>query len=495
MKILSSRRWSGAMAGLVVAALVPAGAGSASAASDGRLSGRVRDRAGHAVAGAAVRLTDGAGVTAGQDTSDDSGRYSVAVAAGTRVVVQDLQLMTDHLQDLTLPFTDVSVDVRDDEGAPVAGARAYLHGDCDCLDDGFPWADTSATWSYAALTDVDGNAVVRAFPGKAVLDTEPPPGRPALQHTTQPVTVPAAGTVRVLMPRRGPQPPPPPVSTLRGRLLDRSGQAFDADLWLEADGHPVGHASFADDGSFTVAAPPGRYDLRIEAVTDTYLRGFDSGDDGIPGLTIVLPGFDLTGDRTQDLRLPIVDFPVSVLDPIGRPLGDVRVTGDSHGTVELFPGGRGTGTLLNNPGTDESGTAHLMTFEGAAPPVVEAGLYDVIGRTTLRPGATSAVIRADAPVVRGSVRDRRGLLPEPVRRGAWVSFHRGSLGKFAPWPFDIGPDSTYTLQARRGWTKLHASNEPVHSDDGGAAGRGPATLPTFWTFSAVYTTPGTPASI
>ncbi|MGH8975769.1 MAG: carboxypeptidase-like regulatory domain-containing protein, partial [Acidimicrobiia bacterium] len=586
MKMLSSRRSSGAIAGLVVAALLPAGAGSASAAPDGRLSGRVRDQAGHTVAGAAVRLTDGAGVTAGHDTSDDSGRYSVTVAAGTydlsavtdgpagddivarvrgvevgpataldvvvipadvtfsgtvrdatgaplelymsleggapgrrdqmstgpdgafslsvppgtyrlfvssrwpsnsiRVVVADLQLMTDHVQDLTLPFTDVSVNVRDDDGAPVAGGRAYLRGDCDCLDESFPWADTSTTWGFGAVTDGDGNAVLRAFAGKALLATEPPPGPPALQRTTQPVTVPVAGVVRVVMPRRSPEPPPPPMSTLRGRLLDPSGRAHAADLRLQADKGPAGYASFADDGSFTLSAPPGRYDLRIEALTDTYVGGFDGGDDGIPGLEVVLPGFDLTGDRIQDLRLPIVDFPVSVLDRSGRPLAGVAVTGDSHGPVELFPGGWGQGTLLNNPETDGSGTAHLMTFEGATPPVVAAGLYDVIGRTTLRPGTTSAVIQADAPVLRGSVRDRRGPLPEPARPGAWVSFHPAALGKFAPWPFHIGPDTTYTLQARRGMVKLYVSNVPAHQDEDGDDRRGSATLPTFWTFSGVH---------
>jgi hypothetical protein len=562
-----------------------AGTGSASAAAGGRLSGVVRDDGGHVVEGADIRLTDTAGAAAGHDTSDESGRYSVAALPGTYdlmatagpagprmvahvrgvevaaesildlviippdatfsgtirdgngsplemritleggpqyaytnsgpdgwfslparpgtyrlllspstgwgrnyLIVEDFQLAADRREDMTIPFTDVVVHIRDDRGAPVAGGLTAL-GCTSCPFELFPGADVSHRWTSSAVPDGNGHAVLRGLPGRATLRTEPPPDQPTLQPTTQAITLPAAHPIQVVMPHGSPPTPPPapPAFTLRGRLLDGNGQPMEAEMWLWEGGLQVSYASFADDGTFALSAPAGRYDLHIEAVTDTYLGGFKSGDDGIPGLEVTLPDFELTADRTEDLRLPIVEFPVTVLNQAGHPMAGMRVSGESTRTIELFPDGRGTGTLLNNPDTDAAGTARLMVFEGAAPPVVEAGLYDVVGRTTVERGASSAIIHADEPVLQGTVRDSRGLLPEPGRSETWVSFHGGPFsGQFAPWPFGIGGNATYRLQALDTPKTLYVSNDITHPDGDEDGRRGSATLPTFWTFAAPY---------
>ncbi|HYH48108.1 MAG TPA: fibronectin type III domain-containing protein, partial [Acidimicrobiia bacterium] len=240
---------------------------------------------------------------------------------------------------------------------------------------------------------------------------------------------------------------------------------------------------------FGLYAPPGRYTLRFKAVVDTYTAGFTSGDDGAPGLFVEGPVEVGEEETTVEWTLPLVGFPVHVVDRAGSPVPGVWLEGESRSSFEVAPGVVASGRVLNanSVRTDQAGNARLLTFEGSAPATVNAtNVYETLGRAGLDPAATSTTLVLDSPVLQGRLLDARGLLPEPASMNAWVAFARGTVGgQFAPWPYGTG-DSTYRVQAVAGDRTLTVSNADVHDRADPSERPASATLPGIWTFAAPY---------
>ena len=257
-------------------------------------------------------------------------------------------------------------------------------------------------------------------------------------------------------------------------LIDDDGNRFSQD-WTPERGHGL-------------YAPPGRYTLRVEALVDTYAAGFKSGDDAAPGL-FVEGLVEVTDDTTIEWTVPLVDFPVHVVDRDGHAVPEVWLEGDSRSTFEVAPGVIASGHVMNNNSvrTDAAGTATMLAFRGSAPASIDAtDAYETLGRLTPDPSAASATVVLDSPVLAGRLLDARGLLPAPSSSTAWVAFTGGITypGQFAPWPYGSG--NTYRLQGAAGERALTVSNVDPYDRSEPSERPATPTLPGTWRFEAPY---------
>jgi len=279
-----------------------------------------------------------------------------------------------------------------------------------------------------------------------------------------------------------------PTVAVTGSVRDLAGATISAPVEL-LDGQGV-YVAGADNtaAGFAFSAPAGHYTLHLETPVPGYADGFRTGDEQASGLFVDLP-VDIAGDATFDLTVPIVDFPVHVVGHEGNPAAGVVLAGDSAGPVELAPGAVGSATLKNNrETTDAGGDGTLQILRGAPPATVTAtDDYETLGRTSVAPGATSAVVTLDNPVVAGGLADARGPLPASALDGAWVSFAgTAQPGGQSPWPYFLGGKPQYRLQGDPGDRTLHVSNFNPWGDPDTVARPASATLPGRWSFAAPY---------
>jgi len=292
------------------------------------------------------------------------------------------------------------------------------------------------------------------------------------------------------VPPAGAAGPAPSVSgvAVTGSVRDLSGAAIDAPVeLLDGQGNYVAGDTNTDNG-FAFQAPAGHYTLHLEAPVPGYADGFRTGDEQAPGLFVDLP-VDVAGDARFDLTVPIVDFPVHVTGHDGNPAAGVILAGDSTGPVELAPGVVGTATLKNNreaTGADGNGT--LQILRGAPPAALTVtDDYETLGRASVAPDATSAVVTLDNPVLQGGLGDARGPLPASALDGAWVSFAATAQpGGQAPWPYFLSGEPHYHLQGDPGDRTLYASNANPWGSPDAVARTASATLPGGWSFAAPY---------
>jgi len=279
-----------------------------------------------------------------------------------------------------------------------------------------------------------------------------------------------------------------PTVAVTGSVRDLAGTAISAPVeLLDGQGDYVAGGDNTDAG-FAFSAPVGHYTLHLETPVPGYADGFRTGDEQAPGLFVDLP-VDIAGDAAFDLTVPIVDFPVHVVGHDGNPAAGVVLAGDSSGPVELAPGAVGSATLKNNrETTDAGGDGTLQILRGAPPATVTAtDDYETLGRTSVAPAATSAVVTLDNPVVAGDLADARGPLPASALDGAWVSFAgTAQPGAQSPWPYFLGGQPHYRLQGDPGDRTLHVSNLNPWGDPDAVAHPAPATLPGRWSFAAPY---------
>ncbi|HEV7865558.1 MAG TPA: carboxypeptidase-like regulatory domain-containing protein, partial [Acidimicrobiia bacterium] len=278
-----------------------------------------------------------------------------------------------------------------------------------------------------------------------------------------------------------------PDVTVAGTIRSVAGTGLEGEVILrDGRGAAVGSTSSGADGTFTLDTPPGPYTLHFEAPVSGYLGGFKSGDDGHPGLFVDLP-IDVATDSSFEVTVPIVDFPVHVVDRAGNPAPGLPLVGTSQGPVDLGAGLVGSGSLLQNSvQTDAAGNGTLRILRGAAPAMVAAtDWYAALGQVTLEPSATSAVIVLDNPVLQGDLLDPRGPLPAAAAENTYVNFVGGpAAGQFAPWPYS--PGGSYRIQGPAGDVTLYVTNERLAPHDVDSPRPASATLPGRWEFVAPY---------
>jgi hypothetical protein len=361
-----------------------------------------------------------------------------------------LDLTRNRTETLTIPIVDLDVHLTTDSGAP----GGYVSSGCDQCDlpaEVIPGTTAQVTFRSSTSADPSGTTRVKALASTNTwirID-----GSETLYPVARTnVTVPAAGPITINQPEIDPA----TKATFQGHLIDQHGHPLDGYVTLQ-DGIFQDEIEVADDGGFALSVPPGHYQLklRINVGTVWVQLGEESGD-YTEGLFVTLDDLDLTAGRTQNLTVPIVDFPVLVLDAAGQPTG-ASVSGTSGDTpgqygvgnaaVELFPGGVGHGMLDNEDiKTDASGIAHLQSFPGAAPPVVTASQGVASGQVKPAATATAATVKLSSSVanVNGTIVDRSGPLTDQVRvdiEGAGYDLTTGPWGLSAPAghvPFRVG---------------------------------------------------------
>ncbi|MGH9038835.1 MAG: fibronectin type III domain-containing protein [Acidimicrobiia bacterium] len=221
---------------------------------------------------------------------------------------------------------------------------------------------------------------------------------------------------------------------------------------MDGDTAVAGHGGDAAS-PFELSAPAGTYTLTLQAASE------EDGDDWEyrpedDWTQVSVEDFSLHQDRTVDLRLPLVGFPVTVLDADGASVADAWVESENDGTApttgEPFPGAEASGSFRSHRWTDASGVATLRVLPGVPFTV----LVDPPGGRGLPkeihiPGtATGAEVRVDdAPTLQGHVRSTEGL---PIRpQHGWLVPDSGPHR-----PFTFGPDGAYAVSALPGHYRI-----------------------------------------
>ncbi|MCA1845906.1 MAG: hypothetical protein LC792_22500, partial [Actinobacteria bacterium] len=199
---------------------------------------------------------------------------------------------------------------------------------------------------------------------------------------------------------------------------------------------------------------------------------------------IHVPDFEITADRTLDLDIPTSDLTVHVVDQDGRPTsGSVwgySTMGDTT-PIEIFPGGLGSGQLVDNVDTDGSGTATLLRFPGS-PSSVGATGGGFAGSATVAPSARSVTVQLAGYTLSGTIRDARG--PLPLVNWPWVSFG-GPAGRYEEFDgYHLDADGTYALEATPGHQTLIITDEPDFDEDDTRGYAATDTLPNVWSIRA-----------
>ena len=450
---------------------------------DATLSGKVVDGAGAPLSNVSVRL-DGTGVFGPAVTGLDGsfvlraprGIYQLSVRSdperGRHSIegyVGRFDLDEDRTETLRLPLTDVDVTARTDKGDVSPG---YVNIACDrCEVDGdlFPGADARyRMWTEANLSG--GTARLKGLPATNATvhvsgsETLVEVNKSGVDLTTGRVTV----TQRTLDPAR---------VHFRGQVTDQHGTPLEgyvslrnndyrAETWLEEGGTTT----------FDLSVPPGTYQLKLKLEAETAWEEDGEHSDYTEGVFVALDGLELTTDRTQNLTVPMVDFPVRVVDADGNAAGGTvdGISGQTAGhipgqteegnaSVELFPGAVGRGMLENrNVDTDGSGTAHLKIFAGAAPPTVTA--TDAMDSAQAKPAltATEATVqfrRFVSGAIGGAVRDVSGPLAQPVRVSVAYNDDYTYDGTDS-WSF-AAPIGRYSISVSNPYGSDHDPFEPV----------------------------------
>ena len=202
--------------------------------------------------------------------------------------------------------------VQNTTGEPLANASVRLNEQ---------WGDPVAT----VTTDAAGRYVAAVAPGTYDVAIDHGSGKAEKHARVDDVVVGPDTPLDIAIPGVSVRP-----SVFSGRLVDGSGHPLPfVSIWVDLQDTLTDH-----DGRFTLAVPPGRYDIDLR---------FDGED---RNLAILLTDFDLTADRTVNWTIPLATVDVTVRDNGGTPrpwfevnLGNPGNSCRSCTVAEVFPGG------------------------------------------------------------------------------------------------------------------------------------------------------------
>src|SRR5579871_5066403 len=380
------RRWLSICAVLLMfstaAPIVALSAASADGAADLQLT--VIDSLGTAELGAQVSLTDASNqiyqstyLNSYYDLTVPAGAYSLSLSSGPSTVDQfNLVVAISFLSKgqveqvtLTVPVTEVDVDVTDGAGSPVAGATV----------DTSKWACTASSVTLAPGFVASGYAppgatVTANSSGVASFGSLPCDagsslvlGASASGFITNSVTVsqPVTGsaiTVPVTLYSSG--------VTLSGTVEDQNGAPL-AGVGVDINGTTATAVYTGADGSFSVSGPGGPVEIDVRGL-------FPPGSPNAGG-TMWKFTADLTVPSSASglvITVPIVPLTVNVTDSNNHPVSNVSVSADQ--------------TVSPNEGCSGSTVTATLPF-GAAAPLIYA-YYTFSGVTDTNGNATFGVV-------------------------------------------------------------------------------------------------------
>jgi hypothetical protein len=463
------------------------------------MSGTVRDRSGAPVGGGGrVLLGDQNRIDASAHI-DQQGRYSLRTRPGTyplSITVQPdngssylyagikaFTLTDDRVQDLTFAVTLLTVEAVDDQQRPVelAGVGAHSPQDCDKeCPAGFELIPGAGEATGVWRSFRSGSTVL-TLPGD--IDVTAAPKDPGLAPAGRRVNAPWASPLRVVTPD-APAPTPPPATVAWSGVVRHNGHPV-SEVTLTVEDPGGDHAESDGVGRFELQVVPGHHNLRLSAFIGSAYAD-DSGGPP-PALHLEVADFEITSARTMDINIPTEPFAVTVLSPGGHPMGQVPANGTSRtSSLDIFPGGRATGSVGNYVPTDADGKATFEMFPSSPPATVDVWEDGLFGSAAVAPSDRSVTVRlheTETANLSGTVRDLGG--PLPLANHPWLSF--GGQAKEPTDEFEgsfIDAAGRYSLDAVPGRQTLTISDLPEneyygHEDSNVAT----PTLPQLWTIT------------
>jgi hypothetical protein len=261
-------------------------------------------------------------------------------------------------------------------------------------------------------------------------------------------------TIALFLPTTDPDPDPDPdpdtdVGTVKGSV--RNGLGFPGaglTVSLVNGGVTVDVATTDADGSYSVAAPPGEWQLRVlRSFTPVAPAGWPNYFD----VTYRNPVSVVTGSEvTRDVVLSFVEQTVSVLRPDGQPAAGFGVIVRVNPASFELPGGSELSSIYTQDGasTSTDGEVRLLVLQGVLgrDGYVRAdggGTFNsVFVRSDVITGSlptTDPIVAqfADSRTVTGQLRDAYG----PVRGLVSIRSQSGTTGGTV----DTGADGNFTL--------------------------------------------------
>jgi hypothetical protein len=226
--------------------------------------------------------------------------------------VENFQLDGDRQETIHLPRPSVlPVTVVDPAGRPVAGAwvRDLTSGQQPTIQDLlFPGTVTDVFTFVDQLTGTDGTVQLEFIAGAApaTISVDPPPGTTLPSLTAFP---PHATSVTIRL-QDGP--------TLQGRLLGANDGAFGVSEAYLVDDSGTQYPFAVSNGRYAVTAPAGRYRITMQ---EAHNEEGESSDYQVWSLQS--SPFQLEGDRTLDLTVPLGYARLWVVNDDGQPTNDL----------------------------------------------------------------------------------------------------------------------------------------------------------------------------
>ncbi|MEH3158864.1 MAG: Ig-like domain-containing protein [Sphingomonas taxi] len=343
-------------------------------------------------AGATVTVTDAAGAPLGSAIVGADGRFTVPLTpaqanGGTVQVTQ-----TDPAGNASPTVSAAAPDI-----TPPAVPAATVNADGSAIvGTGEPGAQVSVTTAAGvalgtATVAADGSFTVALAPAQAN-------GEALVVSQTD-----GAGNISPSLPLTAPDvtPPAAPVATVvaGGVALVGTGEPGARVTVTDAAGAPLGAATVAADGSFTVTLSPAQANGETVRVTQTDAAGNASPAASVvapdltapaqPLATIAADGTTVTGSGEPGAR-------VTVVGATGVPVGTATVASDGSFTVPLTPA-QANGESLRVTQADAAGNVSPslpLIAPDITPPAQPAATVDPTGTIVIgtgEPGATVTV--------------------------------------------------------------------------------------------------------
>ena len=344
-----------------------------------RFEGTLRNSAGEAIPDAWVRLDD-----PGTET-DSEGRFSLRSTPGSHKLFVDSQqfvawvehytLGGDTDADLVIPTVPVEVNVRDEAGHTVDDVRIRLNAWEDQAP--FELVPGKKTGAYNRIEIMGGASAHVEFDalptaGPVVLQVSPPGDSPlrAVDLTIDPLNGPRR--IDVVLPwRPRPGDPPGPDVTVSGtvRNLDGTVPTGETGVTLSAtDGDPSRYVE-VHNGTFSLSAPPGTYQLTVRESNYNWHDDEDGSDHDGYDLSATIDEFHLDSNKTVDLRLPFAPADITVVDHLGQSVTAAVTATTRDSDVELLPGATGKAQINLDKWVD-TGRTTVKTLPGRPSDVV-----------------------------------------------------------------------------------------------------------------------------
>ncbi|WP_440978095.1 BapA/Bap/LapF family large adhesin [Sphingomonas pseudosanguinis] len=357
--------------------LVAPGAPTAALSADGTVV------TGTGEIGATVQVTNADGQPVGTAVVGADGRYSAALPAGTADGRPLTVTQTDAAGNVSPPTTAVTNDTTAPD-APVATVSA----------DGTTLTGTGEAGATIRVTDANGQPVATTTAGPDGSFSVALPAGTASGQSLSVTQTDAAGNVSPATSAATPDlvAPGAPTATLNadGSILTGTGEPGATVQVTDANGQPIGTATVAADGSYTIALPAGTATGQSLSVTQADAAGNvspatdavtpDLAAPGAPTATLGADGITVsgTGEPGATLEIRAAD---------GTLLGTTTVAGDGNYSATLS-GAQANGETLTVTQTDAGGNASPATT--------------VTAPDTTAPAAPVATVSADGTTLTGT---------------------------------------------------------------------------------------------